>query len=208
VSGGGEGISLGPKLRAYTVSKGSSAERRRVLAARLADAGLWAHLPEERQAVEALKVTVGGYPLWSVTEGREVAADGEELAEGGVAEFLESLNPALAPFGVSLAVRGCPDDAGDYAVDINGRMCTVLTRDEAAQARSWFLATVRPLKLVNSLLDEAGADIQVFTLLAGGNDGMAILLDPRVPAALQESGLFDERDVPLLPGEVSPSTHR
>jgi hypothetical protein len=172
------------------------------------DARLWAHLPEEQQAARALKVAAGEYPLWLITESRVVAADGEELAEGGVEEFLESLNPALAPFGVSLVVRSCPDDAGNYVVAINGRMCTVITLDEAAQSKSWFLATVRPLKLVNSLLSEAGADVQVFTLLAGGNDGIAILLDPRVPAAMRESGLFAERDVPLLPEEVSPVSIR
>ena len=57
---------------------------------------------------------------------------------------------------------------------------------------------VRPLAVVNDLLAETGTDVRAFTLSAGGNEGLALLLDPRVPGAMARSGLFGEDDMPEL----------
>ena len=59
-------------------------------------------------------------------------------------------------------------------------------------------ATVRPLAVVNDLLAQTGANVRAFTLYAGGNEGLALLLDPRIPAVMARSGLFGEDDMPEL----------
>jgi hypothetical protein len=57
--------------------------------------------------------------------------------------------------------------------------------------------------MVNELLAEAGAKVRVFTLCTGGNEGVAFLLDPEVPAAMARSGLFPPHEVPELPSPES-----
>jgi hypothetical protein len=52
---------------------------------------------------------------------------------------------------------------------------------------------------VNDLLGRSGSNVRVFMLGAGENDGTALILDPRIPSAMRESGLFRERDIPVLP---------
>jgi hypothetical protein len=63
----------------------------------------------------------------------------------------------------------------------------------------WAVATVRPLAVINDLLAEAGAIPRIYTLNTGGNDGEAWFLDPRIVAAIAESGLIEEGAVPALP---------
>ena len=41
--------------------------------------------------------------------------------------------------------------------------------------------------------------IRVFTLYTGGNEGLAFLLEPEVPAAMARSGLFSPHEVPERP---------
>jgi hypothetical protein len=45
---------------------------------------------------------------------------------------------------------------------------------------------------------EAGATERLFTLTAGGDDGIAWLVDPRIVAAIGESGLVNEAALPVL----------
>ena len=52
--------------------------------------------------------------------------------------------------------------------------------------------------MVNELLAEAGATPRLFALYAGGNEGIAWLLDPRIVAAIADSGLLEDREVPGL----------
>ena len=66
------------------------------------------------------------------------------------------------------------------------------------EQRAWETATVRPLAVINDLLAEAGAIPRLFTLYTGGNEGIAWLLDPRIVAAIADSGLLSDREVPAL----------
>jgi hypothetical protein len=54
------------------------------------------------------------------------------------------------------------------------------------------------LAVVNDLLDETGTNVRAFTLYAGGNEGLALLLGPRVPEAMARSGKSRPRDARLL----------
>jgi hypothetical protein len=90
------------------------------------------------------------------------------------------------------------DGAGDYVVAINGRRCVVWTPADRGAQRAWEVATIRPLAVINNLLAEAGTVPRLFTLHAGGNEGIAWLLDPRIVAAVADSGLVEDGVVPAL----------
>ena len=177
-----------------------------MLARELADAGLWAHLPSDIRDPEQRTVAAGAYPFWSVHLSGNVIfnMDGENLAEGGVEEFLRTISPELERRGLPLDIdtnpsNVDPDDEASYLIGINGIICVIFTEEEADSAYSWYLAAVRPLMVVNDLLGQAGSAVRMFTLSAGGNDGFALLLNPRIPAAMRASGLFKDRDIPVYP---------
>jgi hypothetical protein len=58
-------------------------------------------------------------------------------------------------------------------------------------------ATVRPLAVVNQLLADV-TSVRAHTLIAGGNEGLMLLLDPGVTEAMRRSGLVPEDAIPVL----------
>jgi len=179
------------------------------LAEDLAAPGLWDLLEPAAAAQLRKALAESGHPLDDAAfENAGFSADGEDLAEGGVEELLGEMAPALLRHGLALEVT-----AGDYPVDeekedyvlaLNGRRCRILrSEDREGHEEDWYLATVRPLAMVNDLLAEAGAKVRVFTLYTGGNEGLAFLLDPEVPAAMARSGLFPPDQVPELASRES-----
>lgn len=176
------------------------------LARTLRGLGLWRHLPDDEAAAAERWVADGRYPFVSVSDDpghpRRFSVDGESMAEGGVARELGRMAPSLGELGVGLRIEEVSFPArveeGDYVVTIDGRRCVVWTPADWAEKRAWRVATVRPLATVNDLLAEAGATPRLFTLYAGGNDGFAWLLDPRVVEAVAGSGLLGGDEVPAL----------
>ena len=175
------------------------------LARELARAGLWDHAPPGVRAAEQARIAEGGNPFTSdALDAIIFNADGEDLAEGGVERFLAELTPALQQHGLRLQVRTVQDPyrAGDpdrdYVVEINRIRCTIWAQEEWEGLPPWEEATVRPLAVVNILLEQAHSSAGMFTLYAGGNDGWALLLDRRVPAAMRASGLFPDSEIPSL----------
>lgn len=164
--------------------------------------GMWDGLDPEAAAAQAAEVAAGGYPLTlPVFDGLSFDADGEDLAEGDVDVLLQEMAPALHRFGVDLQVRivelpGVDEDP--FLVEINGRICAVWEPADWDSGRAWYVATVRPLAVVNELLAEAGARVRVHVLAPGENDGTAFLVDPRVVEAMRSSGLFQPKDLPQL----------
>jgi hypothetical protein len=176
------------------------------LARTLRELGLWRHLPEPEAAEAERAVADGGYPFTSHEGDQDVRrffVDGETMAEGGVVRVLTDMAPALRTHGVELQLENVnrplvDDTEGEYVVAINGHRCVVWTPADWAAQRAWETATVRPLAVINDLLAEAGATVRLFTLLAGTDDAIAWLLDPRVVAAVADSGLVRESGVPAL----------
>lgn len=138
-------------------------------------------------------------------------ADGEDLAEELVEEWLACMAAALEYYGLPLTVetvdssRGSARraDQGDYIVMINGVRCQIW---EAAEWDHnveplwdpWLAATLRPLAVINTLLAARGSSVRAHVMNAGGNDGVAILIDPRVVAAMQLSGEYPESAIPVI----------
>ena len=171
-----------------------------VLAHQLAEAGFWFGLPPAQARAQQREVAAGGYPFnCAVLDDVTFLADGEDLAEGDVEDVLREMAPALRRFGVELRVHTVSDNnSGEYVVDINGRRCLVLDAGDWNGNLPWLLATVRPFAVVNDLLIEAGAPVRVHTLHTGGNEGMALLLDPAIVEVVRGSGLVSDRDLPEI----------
>ncbi|MGI5170343.1 hypothetical protein ACQEU3_38925 [Spirillospora sp. CA-253888] len=133
----------------------------------------------------------------------EFNADGEELAEGGVQDWLAEIAPGLERHGLTLDMRVLADpyqaEGDDYVLEINGHRCPIWTEREMGRRDLWGVATARPVTVINTLLAVSGTPVRAYLLHEGGNEGMLLLLPPGVPAAMRASGLFQERDVPALP---------
>ncbi len=175
------------------------------LARTLRSLGMWRHLLEDEAVAAERMVAAGQYPFVSLGEEPGVRwffVDGEEMAEGGVDRVLRDMAPGLRTCGIELRIDTVNEpvkvDEGDYVVAINGRRCVVWRPEDWAAQRPWEVSVVRPLAVVNDLLAEAGATKRLFTLRAGSDDAIAWLLDPRIVAAVADSGLVRESGVPAL----------
>jgi hypothetical protein len=178
------------------------------LAKTLRELGMWQHFSAADAAAGEEAVAQGAHPLGGrATLDEEPGerffnVDGETMAEGGVGRVLAEWAPALHRYGVDPRVElvSYPDsvESGDYVVTINGRRCVVWTPQDWVANSPWAVATVRPLAVLNDLLAEAGAVPRLYTLHTGSNDGEAWLLDPRIVAAITESGLLSADETPVL----------
>jgi hypothetical protein len=183
-------------------------QRRVELARRLRELGMWENFSEEDAAVGERVVAEGAHPLGGrATLDEEPGTrlfnvDGETMAEGGVGRVLAEWAPVLRRYGVELDVElvsyPASVESGDYVITINGRRCVVWTPQDWVAGSPWAVATVRPLAVINDLLAEAGAAPRIYTLYTGGNEGEAWLLDPRIVAAITESGLLEPDVTPAL----------
>jgi hypothetical protein len=111
--------------------------------------------------------------LFTVDVGRSVfAGDAEDLAEGGVGEFLETLRPHLAQRGVTFGETEdlFGDDADRYDVRVGSDVHTIYDLAGAdadardSMARGWALAWVRAFRIVNDLLATANAQERAYTM--------------------------------------------
>jgi len=174
------------------------------LAVALDASDLWRDVDDETRKAARTQVAHGEYLFnLDLLDSYVVSADGEDLAEGGVEEFLSELSPLVAREGVDLQVQRLLDPYADipadrYVVEINEEPCLIWTKEDAVYEDLWGQATLRPLARVNELLAAAGSRRRMFTLYGGGNEGLAYLLDPDVIAIVRASGLIDQRDTPTL----------
>ncbi len=132
--------------------------------------------------------------------------------QAGCEELLRSMSDALRHCGVSLNVesvrRPRDDRSTGYTLRINGELLDLFDYDPAnpgmpLAAGPWMDCTVKPLGLVNRLLDEAGSSDRVAVFCSGGNDGLAVLLPLEAIQVLAESKLIPEHDWPVVPSGVT-----
>jgi hypothetical protein len=101
--------------------------------------------------------------------------DGENLAEGDVAELLTSMAPSLAQLGVVLTVETkLEPSTGTYSIQINGQEVVLFASD--TDPDPWRQCTERPLARVNQLLATAGSNYRMGVFEPGTNTGIAFLL--------------------------------
>ena len=191
--------------------QGGHTNRHEGLAAALEATGFWAGLPSRDGVRLRDEVAQGASPVTGLAE-RGWRADGEDLAEGDVEELLRSMIDALRHRGVSLTVesvrRPRDDRSTGYTLRINGELLDLFDYDPANRgmplvADPWMDCTVKPLGLVNRLLDEAGSSDRVAVFCPGGNDGLAMLLPLEAIQVFAESKLIPEQDRPIVPSAVT-----
>ena len=135
------------------------------LADELEARGFFGYLdPDEAASAKAAVAKDGIDAIWHVETGRHFwGGDAEDLAEGGVAEWVDELRPMLERQGVRL--EDVEQDFGEdlYVVRIGGRQYTIydVAGADAAAAEDgallWELSWNRALGLVNDLLERAGS---------------------------------------------------
>lgn len=144
-------------------------------AAQLDAAGLWDRLPEPVRAGERRNVELTGHDLRHGLDyrDRQFFADGEYLSECGAEALFDELAPSLAECGLALDVVALsdpyhqpPPGGEEYILEINGMRCAVWTAaDELNQAGRWYVSVVRPLIVINELLEVVGARERVYAEL-------------------------------------------
>lgn len=130
-------------------------------------------------------------------------ADSEELAEGGIGEFILLMRDVLALEGV--VFQSVVDDFRDeqYDVVIDGQIYTIYDQNVLSTWNSWTIATKRALEIVSDILQSAGSGEQLFGIY-GGNDGRAILLTNEMHGLLKSSGLItDRQELPFSPSAMN-----
>ena len=138
------------------------------LADRFETLGLFEHLdPDEAQRAKAAFARDGLDALYR-TELRRSAfgGDAEDLAEGGIGEFLEALRPHLAERGVELPQVDDDFREDGYDVRIGDEVHSIYGADavEGDMARGWGISWVRAFEIVNGLLERAGARERAYTV--------------------------------------------
>jgi hypothetical protein len=135
-----------------------------------------------------------GAAHWFLEVGRAFNADAERLAEGGVQDLLEYLGPAFKAEGCELpAMTQTYDSRHGYRLMIGDELHTMWNESEAK--RSWELTTTRAAALIERRLAVVGSQERVH-LLSGGEDGVFVLLTPRMRDVIASSGVFRQEEVP------------
>lgn len=168
---------------------------RRDLVTKLEALGFYKYTAPER--IEELKreAIAGGYLFgWDVTK-RDYHADAEDLAEGGIAKFIERIRPFLESQGVRIRSVKEEDLDRAYYVTINNVRYVMYSEDEIDE-NIWDSTTRRCFAAINRLLEEAGSDERLHWLY-GGNDNRAIFLTQAMYEAIRDSKTLPRREMPM-----------
>ncbi len=132
---------------------------------------------------------------------RLIQLDAEDLAETGIAEAYEQLQPELRKYVPEPAkVEEITDnDAPRYSVKCRGREFLIYAPGD--EDESWGRATFAFFTLVNDQL--ARSEFRLYAI-SSGNDLGGMFLTPAQALAARE-GLPNKSDWPYLPDNVPPS---
>ena len=133
---------------------------------------------------------------WFRAAGRAFDGDAERLAEGGVQDLLESMQPALDIEGVKLTDFEQSHSEQGYTLRVGTHNYTLWSEGE--RRRSWELTTDRTITLTNLWLATAGSEERIHVLGgAGGHDAIFVLLTPAMRECIAKSGVFGKGDIPV-----------
>ncbi len=156
--------------------------------------------PEQIDDLKQEALATGYIFGWEGTA-RDYEADAENLAEGGVHEFLAKIAPFLTTQGVQIdSIEEHFRDTG-YRITINGREYELYSGAELASANIWELTTTRAFGIVNTLLREAGSSERVFVLY-GGNDLHAVFLTTEMYEVLRRAAVLPPQEMPMSVPEL------
>jgi hypothetical protein len=130
--------------------------------------------------------------------GRFFHADAEELAEGGVVDFLKKVQPFLRHLGVALTSLDQTYDESSYTVSVNGKLYLIWNAAELQEIGIRGIATVRTFSIVNELIEKAGSLERLYALY-GDNDLHGLFLTPDLKELICRDSGWSRRDWPYLP---------
>lgn len=152
----------------------------------------------------------GWTALFSGPAHRMNPAAAEDLAQGGVGEFIASLRPFLLRENVRLpTIRDERTNSG-YMVQVGEQSRVIYTRDEqrreeAGEPRlTWGLSVARTFAIVNELLVAARSEERLFAV-DGGNDLFAIFLTPELRRLILSHPEAEPTEAPYVPTETYPN---
>jgi hypothetical protein len=182
-----------------------------VFVERLDELGYFRHLkPDQADGRRAAILREGWPALFSGPPHRLNPADAEDLAAGGVGEFLRLVRPFLAAEGVRLPELRDDHGAAGYVLHLGDTPTVIYAQPELRRDRSgeepgltWGLSAVRTFALINRLLAEARSPERVYAV-GGGNDLFAFFLTPELRELIARHPDADPADEPYEPREEYP----
>jgi len=165
--------------------------------------------PEDAGALREEIVKLGWLGLFSDAY-RLRAADAEDLAEGGIGQFIAELEPFLTAEGVTLpeiednaSIDGYVVNVGGIAHPIYDAADLELDAPEGKAGIIWGLSMTRGFAVVDELLTAAGSEERVYAV-NGGNDLFAYILTPELQRVIMEHPDASRSDGPYKPTEEYP----
>jgi hypothetical protein len=171
-------------------------------------AGYFAGLPADQAAkLKSHLVEEGWAGIFHDDSFRFFHADAEDLAEGGVGEFIRKLESFLTRQGVT--ALEIEDEVNDknYSVHVNG--VSHLIYDEAEYDRDsngeqpgliWGLAMARGFRIVDGLLERSGSSERLYAV-NGGNDLVGMFLTPEMHRIILAQPGVELPQAPYAPTE-------
>jgi hypothetical protein len=168
-----------------------------VLLAKLERAGFF-DLCKRKAAVRSRFLEQGWLALLDESINRCFMADSEDLAEGGVGDFLREAKPFFDAIGVKPGkVR---DDVRGESYDFwhDGKCFPILMPsdfDHDEPGHLWGIATYRASVVLNLLLRHHGRKELVYSM-SGGNEHSFVFLTPEMHGLLERARGYEKRSGP------------
>ena len=177
----------------------------------LEDLGYFKHLnPEQHERRRRAFLEQGWNALFNGPPHRMNPADAEDLAKGGVGEFVTLIAPFLRAERVRLPVIRDDHSTNGYTVWAGEEPHVMYSREEMARDNihdepglTWGLSVARSFKLVNSWLAGARSSERLYAV-SGGNDVFGIFLTPELFQLIRKHPDASPEDSPYEPNEVYP----
>lgn len=185
-------------LAIATIGACNMANANEPLASALEQAGYVADLEPAQAGAVREAIAKDGFGGMLDHPTRTAMVDGEDLAEGGVSDWLErEIAPLLEARGISSAPveDRFPEDASGYSVVADGKEYWMWREGDN---HHWARATSAAFEIVNDRLAAAGVDERLYL----ADDGVvALLLTPAQAQLVQRLGNTPRRQWPFIPAD-------
>lgn len=179
-------IVVGCSVRKTVVSAPSPSEGLESLRSKLEAAGYYMYVDAAKVEEVKAEAMNTGYIFGGEDTKRDYMSDAEDLAEGGIGDFFETIKPFLATQNVKLVVSDENFSDKGYKIKVNGIEYEIYSEQESQAANVWELTANRSFAIINDSLIKAGSLERIY-ILYGGNDLRAIFLTEDMYKLISES---------------------
>ncbi|MHA3770833.1 hypothetical protein ACXR0O_04775 [Verrucomicrobiota bacterium sgz303538] len=180
------------------------------LVAALAQHGFFDNAPRKMGETLRQDIHERGWPAIFEESHRLHFADAEDLAEGGVGEFLLRIRPFLTAQGVTFPEFEDEVAPDGYVIRIGETLYRIYDENEMGRDLTggqpgliWGLSMARAFGIVNDLLENAGSPERVYAV-NGGNDLQAFFLTPELFHLITDHPEASSDYGPYVPEEEYP----